>query len=179
MSREPLYNIPMALRLTGPLDAHALERALAEVVRRHEVLRTRLVDDDGRPRQEIVPADRAGFQLEVDDLRSRPDAEAEARKTSERDAARSFDLAKPPLLRARLTRLADDRSNPVVMITGVGRWSMGVWCARQRTIRASPAGQPSPLRSCGPVRRFAVWHALSTATIPATRHGARLRSPVR
>ena len=158
---SPLYNIPMALRLAGPLDTDALERALAEVVRRHEVLRTRLVDDDGRPRQEIVPADLAGFQLEVDDLRSRPDAEAEARKTGEREAARSFDLSRPPLLRARLTRLADDQHLLLLVMHHAvsDGWSMGVLVREAAALyRAFAAGQPSPLPEL-PVQYadFAVW----------------------
>src|SRR5262249_55562421 len=37
---QPCYNIPAALSLTGPLDVAALERGLAEIVRRHEALRT-------------------------------------------------------------------------------------------------------------------------------------------
>ena len=41
------YNHPMALRLEGPLDARALERALGEVVRRHEALRTTFAEVDG------------------------------------------------------------------------------------------------------------------------------------
>ncbi|HVH12823.1 MAG TPA: condensation domain-containing protein, partial [Longimicrobium sp.] len=43
------YNVPVALRLGGVVDAGALERALGEVVRRHEVLRTRFEDRDGTP----------------------------------------------------------------------------------------------------------------------------------
>ena len=58
------YHIPAAVRLEGRLDIPALERALNEVVRRHEVLRTTLVADGGVPRQVIadsarIAADRA------------------------------------------------------------------------------------------------------------------------
>jgi len=51
---SPAYNMPMGLWLRGPLDADALERALAEVVQRHEVLRTSLVEVDGAPVQAVV-----------------------------------------------------------------------------------------------------------------------------
>ncbi|WP_457033053.1 amino acid adenylation domain-containing protein, partial [Kitasatospora sp. P5_F3] len=51
---SPAYNIPLALRLEGALDATALRSAVRDVVRRHEALRTRLVATDGRARQEIV-----------------------------------------------------------------------------------------------------------------------------
>ena len=60
------YNVPAARRLSGPLDAAALERALAEVVRRHESLRTTFAEHDGSPVQVIAPF--AGFTLAVDDL---------------------------------------------------------------------------------------------------------------
>ena len=160
---SPLYNMPMALRLTGPLDPAALERALAEVVRRHEVLRTRLVDDDGQPRQEIVPAEIAGFQLDLDDLRALPDTrrEAAARRRAAADAARSFDLARSPLLRARLSRLADDdHLLLLVMHHAVSDgWSMGVLVREAAALyRAFAAGQPSPLPEL-PVQYadFAVW----------------------
>ncbi len=48
------YHIPAAVKLVGRLDIPSLERALNEVVRRHEVLRTTLVADGGIPRQVIA-----------------------------------------------------------------------------------------------------------------------------
>ncbi|HLL48703.1 MAG TPA: amino acid adenylation domain-containing protein, partial [Longimicrobiaceae bacterium] len=50
------YNLFYALRLRGPLDARALERALAELVRRHETLRTVFVPAaDGGAVQRVLP----------------------------------------------------------------------------------------------------------------------------
>src|ERR1044072_7612265 len=49
-----VYNMPAAFRLAGPLDAAALERALAEVMRRHEVLRTTFASAGGRPVQIVA-----------------------------------------------------------------------------------------------------------------------------
>ncbi|MFI9382630.1 amino acid adenylation domain-containing protein [Kutzneria sp. NPDC052558] len=53
--RTPTYNIPWAWELTGRVDAGALALALADVVARHEILRTVIVEDDGTPRQVVLP----------------------------------------------------------------------------------------------------------------------------
>ncbi|WP_420130153.1 non-ribosomal peptide synthetase [Longimicrobium sp.] len=102
-----VYNIPTVHRL-GVVDAAVLERALGEVVRRHEVLRTTFNEENGTPVQRI--ADYAGFSLQVEDL-SGLDAVARealvARRASE-DAAQPFDLVEGPLFRAKLLRLGSD-----------------------------------------------------------------------
>jgi amino acid adenylation domain-containing protein len=60
------YNIPRALRLQGRLNPEALQAALGDLVARHESLRTRFVETDGFPRQEVLGADdpRASLALE-------------------------------------------------------------------------------------------------------------------
>jgi aspartate racemase len=58
------YNIAWALRLEGTLDADALEQALADVVARHESLRTRFHEHDGHAYQDIVPADQPRLALQ-------------------------------------------------------------------------------------------------------------------
>ena len=63
---SPLYNIPAALRVEGPLDAAVLARCLGEVVRRHEALRTVFATREGAPVQVIQPA--LPFLLPVVDL---------------------------------------------------------------------------------------------------------------
>src|SRR5487761_476346 len=83
----PTYNIPHALRLSGPLDHPALKRTLSALTRRHEALRTRLVtSDNGRPVQAIDPAqpvaldvaDLSGFEPGKQDARLRELINAEA-----------------------------------------------------------------------------------------------------
>ena len=108
----------------GALDARALEHALGEIVRRHEVLRTTLRDQDGAPRVSVAPF--AGFHLPVDDLSGAGEAEA-ARRTAE-EAARPFDLAAGPLFRARLLRLGAEEHVLLVSMHHVvsDEWSLGV-----------------------------------------------------
>ncbi|HST61552.1 MAG TPA: amino acid adenylation domain-containing protein, partial [Longimicrobium sp.] len=102
------YNIPAALRIGGPLDAGALERALGEIIRRHEALRTVFPRVHGAPAQVVVPF--ADFTLPVEDLSGLDDAarEADVRRRAAEEAARPFDLATGPLVRASLLRLAED-----------------------------------------------------------------------
>src|SRR6185369_12141349 len=73
---SPAYNIPAAVDLVGPLHPGALAGAFAEVVRRHEVLRTRFAAAAGAPVQIAEPA--AGFSLPLIDLQELPDRERAA-----------------------------------------------------------------------------------------------------
>ena len=64
---SPVYNMAVALRLSGRLDADALGAALADVVGRHESLRTLFAAPEGIPQQVVVPAERADFGWQVVD----------------------------------------------------------------------------------------------------------------
>ena len=101
------YNIPVALRLRGDLNVAALERSLTEIVRRHEILRTRFAVEDGRPMQVIDPAPQ--LALPVVDLTavSEDTRETEARRILDEGTGVSFDLTRGPLFGARLLRLRD------------------------------------------------------------------------
>ncbi|HYH79361.1 MAG TPA: amino acid adenylation domain-containing protein, partial [Longimicrobium sp.] len=101
-----VYNVPVALRLRGELDAAALAWALGEVVRRHEVLRTTFgVDAEGEPVQVIGPP--APVPLPELDLLSVPASERDAlvERLAREEAGRPFDLARGPVLRCALLRL--------------------------------------------------------------------------
>jgi hypothetical protein len=97
------YNVPVALRLRGALDAGVLERSLQMLAARHEVLRTTYLDLDGRPLQVIAPG--AAVLLARTDLEGQPDAEERARDLATAEARAPFDLFRGPLLRAALYRL--------------------------------------------------------------------------
>jgi hypothetical protein len=100
------FNVPQALRLHGPLDGEALRRALGEVVRRHEALRARFPNEDGAPR--LVIDEPSDFPLPVVQVKSAPGdgREDEARRLAVAEARCPFDLARGPLLRGLLLRLA-------------------------------------------------------------------------
>ncbi|WP_328854478.1 amino acid adenylation domain-containing protein [Microbispora hainanensis] len=95
------YTVPFAVRLDGDeIDGEALERALAEVARRHESLRTRFVTtDDGTP--EIVLDDEPVVELRLTEA----DDPAAAREEVQAQLVRPFDLATGPLVRLLLVRL--------------------------------------------------------------------------
>src|SRR6185436_16840194 len=102
---SPLYNIPIALRVEGPMDRGVLALCLGEVVRRHEALRTVFAVREGSPVQVVQPA--APFALPVVDLSGLPEAIREKLVPAlvGEEAARPFDLGRDLLLRGVLLRL--------------------------------------------------------------------------
>ncbi|GED99905.1 hypothetical protein nbrc107696_03520 [Gordonia spumicola] len=94
------YNLPVVLRLTGPLDVAALHAAVVDVVTRHEVLRTMFPDVEGTPYQRIDDPDAVVDRLDWR-IVDTEDAVAEAVTTG-------FDLAREWPIRARLLAVADD-----------------------------------------------------------------------
>ena len=109
------YNVALAERLRGPLDVPALLAALAEVQRRHDVLRWRIVESDGHPAAVVDPP--GAMPLPVTDLTELPPGEREPALHAALDveAATGIDLARGPLWRARLFRL--DATDHVLAIT--------------------------------------------------------------
>ena len=121
---SPVYNMAVALRLHGRLDAEALGAALADVVGRHESLRTVFPAPEGIPRQLVVAAERADFGWQVIDASGWPAARlGEAIGAA---ARHPFDLAAEIPLRARLFRVADDEHVLVVVVHHIAAdgWSM-------------------------------------------------------
>ncbi|MBV9774490.1 MAG: amino acid adenylation domain-containing protein, partial [Gemmatimonadetes bacterium] len=142
------YNIAAALRLHGPLDVRALARALGEIVRRHEALRTSFASVAGEPvqvirRQASLPLPRVDLSALDPDLRER-----ELRRLARAEPERPFDLAHGPLVRSTLVRL--DREEHALLFTmhhivGDG-WSMQVLVNEATELyRAFARGRPSPL----------------------------------
>ena len=122
--RVATYNMPTAYRISGVLNVEALGAALADVVGRHESLRTLFPAVEGVPRQLVVPAERADFGWDVVDATG-----WSASRLGEVIGAAvrySFDLATEIPLRARLFRVGDDEHVLVAVlhhIAGDG-WSI-------------------------------------------------------
>ncbi|HEX7238878.1 MAG TPA: condensation domain-containing protein, partial [Longimicrobiaceae bacterium] len=157
----PTYNLRAALRLQGSLDTAALERALAETVRRHEPLRTVLAEAEGGCVQVILPE--APVALPREELGALPEDEREdeLRRRLYARSAEPFDLRAGPLFRARLLRL--DPAEHVLLLgmhhAVADGWSIDVLHRELGALYGAFArGEPSPLPEL-PVRYadYAAW----------------------
>ncbi|HEY0781118.1 MAG TPA: condensation domain-containing protein, partial [Thermoanaerobaculia bacterium] len=149
---DPFYNLPLiAFDIRGPLDVAALVRTLDEVERRHEALRTTFADLDGQPVQIVAPPGaRRTVRLPVVDLSALP----EPRRLPTMEAlayaeSRSpFDLARGPLWRTHLLRVAKERSLLVIIKHHIvsDAWSIAVFYREMTALYAAfVKGEPSPL----------------------------------
>lgn len=142
------YNVPMALRLQGELDAGVLEKALAEIICRHEILRTRFAVHSGKPVQVIdAPPQQL---LAVRDLSQIPTerAIAEVKRVAQEEALVPFNLETGPVVRVGLMRLAHNHHVLLVTlhhIAGDG-WSLNVLIKEFSVLYAAfRDGRKSPL----------------------------------
>ncbi|AZQ36253.1 amino acid adenylation domain-containing protein [Streptomyces cyaneochromogenes] len=124
---DAAYNMPVVLRLRGPLESAALQRAVDTVVERHAVLRTVFeAGPGGTPRQRAVPG--ARVVVRTTDLSDRPDPDAAAVAAAMDSVREPFDLTRGPLLRVALLRIGD--GDHVLALTvhhiGFDGWSFGV-----------------------------------------------------
>jgi amino acid adenylation domain-containing protein len=147
MGGDATYStLPSATWLRGPLDAALVARSFAEVVRRHESLRTTFEMSAGEPRQVVAPS--LSLPVPVVDLRDRPDPEAEAMRLARSAGHSPFDLARGPLIQASLLRLADEVHVLLLVMHHIicDGWSDTVLVRDlAATYSALAAGRPSPL----------------------------------
>ena len=144
----PFFNVLFPLRLTSP-DAAVLDQSINEIVRRHEILRTTFVVGEGRHVQVVAP--RLTVPLAFDDLHELAGSmkETETRKLIQAELRHSFDLARGPLIRARLVRLAERNHLLLIAMPGIIQdgWSLGVLVEELATLyEAFAAGRGSPLK---------------------------------
>jgi amino acid adenylation domain-containing protein len=191
----PQFNLPFAFRLQGQLDVNALQSSLDEVVRRHQALRTGFDLADGEPIAVVMSAEAIAAALSVEDLadgsleedaRSRNLLLKAARITAQQEAWTPFDVAKAPLLRARLLRLrADDH---VLLLTLhhviVDGWSIGILLEEISKLYASfrshqvEALAPPALAFSDAARWQRLWCATAEAAAQLDYWRDTLREPV-
>jgi amino acid adenylation domain-containing protein len=160
----PIYNEPMTITRTGPLDLAVVERCMVEIIRRHEIWRTTFDTVDGQPVQIVHPAP-ASFSLPQIDLRRLPevDRQAEALRLVSEEGARLFDMKRGPLVRALVLRLQDERYDLFfnihqIILDGATAYR-GLFRELVALYDAFSQSQPSPLSE--PVIQYAdyaVWH---------------------
>jgi amino acid adenylation domain-containing protein len=126
-SESSVYNIPVAIKLSGTLDSSALENALAAIVERHEILKTCFIRENSEPRT-IVRTDMQ-WHLEKKKLESQTaDLDAEISRQTKSFAGAPFDLTRGPLFRARLLEIDQDTHILLLSMHHIisDGWSMGI-----------------------------------------------------
>ncbi|HYW09066.1 MAG TPA: condensation domain-containing protein, partial [Longimicrobium sp.] len=159
---NPMYNVPVALLVRTDIDIPRLERALSEVVRRHESLRTVFRMVDGELRQ--VVEDPYEVRVELFEVRDRvrsADPMEDIRRLISEEGARVFDVSRLPLFRVTLLRVSDERFAMVITTHHIATdgWSMPTIITEMDEIyTAFTVGRPSALPE--PTLRYAdysVW----------------------
>ncbi|MDB9373588.1 non-ribosomal peptide synthetase [Nodularia sphaerocarpa] len=141
---NPVYNLPLVYRVTGELNAKALEQSLREIVRRHETLRSTFKLENGQVVYGISPEPVFDFTL-VD---SENISETEAKQQAEKEIKQPFDLARGPLLRSKVWRLSETEHLLVVTTHHIvaDGWSFSVLTQELATLyEAFAQSKPSPL----------------------------------
>ena len=160
---SPEYNIPQAFRIEGDLDPEVMQRALREIVRRHETLRTTFRAIEGEPVQIIAQV--VDMEVPYVDTRARvsdpADTWNEALRMAAADAREPFDLTLGPLMRAKLFHTGEREHLLYYNVHHIAYdgWSMGIFARELKAIYdAFAAGLPSPLPEL-PVQYldFAIW----------------------
>jgi len=126
---SPQYNLHTALRLQGNLNRECLEKSLNKIIDRHKILKMSFKEENGQPIQVLNQEIKLGLPLV--DLREVPEAERE-RKAVElagEEAAKTFQLDKAPLIRAKLLCLNDEEHILVMVVHHIvfDGWSFGIF----------------------------------------------------
>jgi amino acid adenylation domain-containing protein len=158
-----VFNLPSAFRIKGKLDVDAFERAVNEIVRRHESPRTTFRWHDGEAVQNVMPELRISLVPPID-LSEHPasDRETELLSLLQADASVPFDVVQGPLVRGKLYRL-DAETHVFFWMPHHAvwdGWSFDVFLTELDLVYDKfRRGEPSPLEPL-PIRYqdFAEWH---------------------
>jgi amino acid adenylation domain-containing protein len=145
---SPVYNVIDAIPFSGEYKADAMKRAVNELVRRQESLRTAFVSRDGQPMQVVLPS--LDLALSEVDLTSWPESEREREwmRVIAQDGRKAFDLSQAPLIRATIVHLTPHQHKLLLTIHHIiaDEWSMEVMHRELTQIyEAFSQGRPSPL----------------------------------
>ncbi|ASS74068.1 hypothetical protein CIG75_03095 [Tumebacillus algifaecis] len=126
---NPVYNIPLALRLSGPLQLPTLERSVQAIAQRHEAIRTVFAERDGEVVQRILPEVTIPFVVQdVSSLHGR-EREERAAQLVAAEGQHKFDISQGPLLRVLVVRLTEAEHVLVVNVHHIvfDGWSFGTF----------------------------------------------------
>ena len=140
------HNLCASWKLDGPLQVSVLQRAVDEIARRHEMLRANFVVDRNEPVQ-TIRADRT-IPLRLIDLRGEKEPGLALAADRDAQATLAFDLAKDPLFRITLYKLADDRHVVSTVQHNIvwDGWSFDIFLRELSALYGAFArGEPSPL----------------------------------
>ena len=158
---NPFYNVPWGLRLMGALDVPVLEAAFAEIVQRHESLRSTFQVQEEEPVQVVAPE--LPLPLTIVDLSHIPEEEREekVRTLVLAEVQVPFSLSAGPLFRIRLIKVSEQDHALIVTLHHAisDGWSVGVLSGELAALyEAFHAGKPSPLSKLTlSYGDFAVW----------------------
>ncbi len=157
---SPDYNVPHGVTVTGPFDPKTFATALTAVVARHEVLRTRYVEQDGGPRPVVDPP--ARITVPVLDLRHLGTADDPGvMEVARAEIDRPFDLAVDLPIRSVVLRCADSTWLLLVTVHHIATDAQStvlLWSELSEQYRRTASGAPLPLDP-PPLRYadFAAW----------------------
>ncbi|ODA69130.1 condensation domain-containing protein [Streptomyces sp. AVP053U2] len=154
------YNIPMAMQLSGRVDAGALGAALLDVIGRHEVLRTVFTLDDGEPQQQVLAMTDLPWALETVDLRA-ADGPVDVRAAVAEAARHAFDLSSEVPIRAWLFSESEEQHVLLVLVHHIAAdgWSMGPLARDVSTAYEARRAGEAPVWAPLPVQYadYALW----------------------
>lgn len=138
------YNMPLAMRLEGTLDVVALEKALSEIVRRHEALRANFKIED----EQAVIRIRETAECPLTIVAAKESGAEEEQRWIQQEARRCFDLANDPLVHATLVKWTDSSQLFLLTMHHIvsDGWSLGIFLRELVVLyEAFSKGLPSPL----------------------------------
>jgi hypothetical protein len=151
LDESAAYTICLAFRLGGTFEPNAFAAAIADIVARHAILRTRYEEGNGDGEQVVEPA--GPVAVDVRDWRGGAGDDGALTASVRAETARPFDLGREGPLRASAIRIKDAETAIVLTIHHIAAdaWSLGILSSdllqayRGRFDRQAPALAPLPI----------------------------------